>query len=44
MDGTGEYYAKRNKPGNERQIPYDFIYKWNLINETDKQANYNQRH
>ena len=21
MDGTGEHYAKRNKPGGERQIP-----------------------
>ena len=23
MDGTGEHYAKCNKPGSERQIPYD---------------------
>ena len=23
MDGTGEYYAKWNKPIGERQIPYD---------------------
>ena len=22
-DGTREYYAKWNKPGNERQVPYD---------------------
>ena len=27
MDGTGEYYAKWNKPGGERQIPYDLTYK-----------------
>ena len=38
MDGTGEHYAKWNKPGCERQIPYDFTYKWNLINkQTSKQ-------
>ena len=23
MDGTGKHYAKRNKPGSERQIAYD---------------------
>ena len=39
MDGTGEHYAKRNKPGGERQIPYDLTYKWNLINKTNKQQN-----
>ena len=44
MDGTGEHYAKWNKPGGERQIPYDLTYKWNLINKTNKQAKYNQRH
>ena len=44
MDGTGEHYAKRNKPGGERQIPYDLTFKWNLINKTNKQAEYNQRH
>ena len=32
MDSTGEYYAKWNKPGGERQIPHDLTYKWNLIN------------
>ena len=31
MDRTGEYYAKLNKPGGEKQIPYDLTYKWNLI-------------
>ena len=25
MDGTGEHYAKWNKPGSERQIPYDIL-------------------
>ena len=44
MGGTGEHYAKWNKPGGERQIPYDLAYKWNLINKTNKQAKYNQRH
>ena len=23
MDGTGEHYAKWNKPGVKRQVPYD---------------------
>ena len=44
MGGTREYYAKWNKPGGKRQIPYDLTYKWNLINKTNKQAKYNQRH
>ena len=38
MDGTGEHYAKWNKPGGERQIPHDLTYKWNLLNKTNKQA------
>ena len=44
MDGTGEHYAEWNKPGGKRQIPYDVTYKENLINETNKQVKYNQRH
>ena len=44
MDGTGEHYAKGNKPGGERQMPYDLTYKWNLVSKTNKQAKYNQRH
>ena len=44
MDGTGEHYAKWKKPGGERQILYDLTCKWNLINKTNKQAKYNQRH
>ena len=44
MDGTGQYSAKWNKPGGERQILYDLTCKWNLINKTNKQAKYNQRH
>ena len=31
MDGTEEHYAKWNKPGGKRQIPYDLTYKWSLI-------------
>ena len=44
MDGTGEHYAKWNKPDSKRQIPYDLTFKWNLINKTNKQAKYNQKH
>ena len=41
MDGSGEHYAKWNKPGGERQIPYDLTFNFNLINKTNKQAKYN---
>ena len=44
MDGTAEHYAKWNKPVGERQIPYNLTYKWNLINKTNKQEKYNQKH
>ena len=44
MDGTGEHYAKWNKPGGERWIQYNLTYKHYLINKTNKQAKYNQRH
>ena len=37
MDGSGEHYAKWNKPGSERQIPYDLTYKWNIINNNNEQ-------
>ena len=30
MDGTGEHYAKWNKPGGEEQIPYDLTFNWNI--------------
>ena len=33
MDGTGEYHVKWNKPGDERQIPYDLTYERNLMNK-----------
>ena len=36
MDGTGEHYAKWNKPGGERQIPYGLTFNRNLINKTIK--------
>ena len=42
MDGTRMHYAKQNKPGSERQIPYDLTFNWNLINETNKQGKYNR--
>ena len=44
MDGTGEHSAKWNKPGGEKQIPYDLTFKWNLISKTNKQAKYNPRY
>ena len=39
MDGTGEHYAKWNKPGSDRQILYDLTFKSNLKDKTNKQAN-----
>ena len=36
MNGPGEYYANENKSVRKRQIPYDFIYMWNLKNYTNK--------
>ena len=44
MDGTGEHYAKWNKPGGEGQIPYDLTFNRNLISKMNKQGKYNQRH
>ena len=37
MDGTGEHYAKWNKPGGKGQIPYDLTFNWN--NQQKKKAN-----
>ena len=42
MDGTGEHYAKWNKPGGEGQILYDLTFNWNIINKRKKQTKYNQ--
>ena len=42
-DGTGENYAKQNKPGSKGQIPYDLTFNWNIINKRKKQTKYNQR-
>ena len=39
MVGSREHYAKWNKLGGERQIPYDLIYKWNLINKATSMEN-----
>ena len=33
VDGPEEHYAKWNKPGRERQIPYDFTHMWNRVNK-----------
>ena len=44
LDGTGEHYAKQNKPGDEIQIPHDLTFNRNIINKANKQAKYNQRH
>ena len=42
MNGTGEHYAKWNKLGKKRQIPYDVTYKCNLINKINTWAKLNQ--
>ena len=39
MDGTGEHYAKWNKPGSETQIPHDLTCKRTLKMKTDKEEN-----
>ena len=44
MDVTEEHYTKWNKPGSERQIPYELTYLWDLINKANKQEKYNQGH
>ena len=38
MDGPREYYGRWKKPARERQIPYDFTLKWNLMNKPNWQA------
>ena len=37
MDGTGNHYAKQNKPGSERQILHDLTFNRNLNKNTNKQ-------
>ena len=37
MDESGEHYAKWNKPGSKRQIPYDLTYKRNVMKKTNEQ-------
>ena len=44
MDGSGEHYAKLNKPASERQIPYDLTFNWNIINRRKNESKYNERH
>ena len=36
MDGTGEHYAKWNKPGSEGQIPYDLTFLIFLFHNNNK--------
>ena len=36
MDGTGEHYAKWNKPGGEGQVPYDLTFNWNIVKQKKK--------
>ena len=33
IDGSGEHYAKWNKPIRERQMPLDFTHMWNQMNK-----------
>ena len=42
MDGTGKHYAKSNKPGGERQIPYDLTFNRNLIKKQTSKQNINK--
>ena len=42
MDRCGEHYAKWNKLVKERQIPYDFIHMWNLMNKLYEQGKQGQ--
>ena len=38
LDETGHYGSKWNKPVNERKIPYDLTYNWNLMNKINEWA------
>ena len=39
MDRPRDYYTKWNKPVNERQIPYYFTCKWDLMNKITNEQN-----
>ena len=39
MDGTGEHYAKWNKPGGEGQTPYDLTFNWNITKKRKSKQN-----
>ena len=43
MDGARLYYAKQNKSGREREIPYDFTHMWNLRHKTDEHVKWGKR-
>ena len=42
-NGSRGYYAKWNKSDREGQIPYDFVYMWNLKNKTKTQQTHRYR-
>ena len=39
MDESGKHYATWNKPEGKKEIPYDLIYKWNLIKKKTSKQN-----
>ena len=43
-NGPGNYCAKANKSVRDRQIPYDLMNMWNLINKINEWTKQNQRH
>ena len=44
MGGSGEHYASEISQAVRDKYGHDLLYPWNLINKTNKQAKYNQRH
>ena len=44
MDGPGEHYAKWNKTVRVRQISYDLIHIWNIMNKLNWQGKWRQTH
>ena len=43
-DRPRRYYAQWNKGDRERQIPYEFTYKWNLKNKINNQTKHKKAH
>ena len=44
MDAPRGYYAEWTMSNRERQIPYDFIYMWNVKNKMHEQTKQKQTH